>query len=65
VERSAQLEDDGAIVFEHACLLGAEGIVSKPRGSRYQSGRNPAPAQGEEPGLAGVKRESEEDWSRG
>jgi bifunctional non-homologous end joining protein LigD len=28
------LEADGAIVFEHACKLGAEGIVSKRIGSR-------------------------------
>jgi bifunctional non-homologous end joining protein LigD len=30
---------DGAIVFQHACALGLEGIVSKRLGSRYVSGR--------------------------
>jgi bifunctional non-homologous end joining protein LigD len=33
------IEADGAIIFEHACKLGAEGIVSKRLGSRYVSGR--------------------------
>jgi len=30
-----------ALVFQHACKLGAEGIVSKRLGSRYRSGRSP------------------------
>jgi bifunctional non-homologous end joining protein LigD len=30
---------DGAIIFEHACALGCEGIVSKRLGSPYRSGR--------------------------
>jgi hypothetical protein len=29
----------GPVVFEHACKLGCEGIVSKRRGSRYARGR--------------------------
>jgi bifunctional non-homologous end joining protein LigD len=33
------VEADGAIVFEHACKLGAERIVSKRIGSRYMPGR--------------------------
>ena len=32
---------DGEFVFEHACRLGCEGIVSKARGSPYRSGRSP------------------------
>lgn len=31
---------DGAIVFQHACKMGLEGIVSKRLGSRYRSGRS-------------------------
>jgi ATP-dependent DNA ligase len=31
---------DGQRVFEHACSLGFEGIVSKRKGSLYQSGRS-------------------------
>ena len=31
---------NGAIVFEHACNLGLEGIVSKRRDAPYQHGRS-------------------------
>ena len=31
-------EEDGARVFQHACKLGLEGIVSKRRGAPYRSG---------------------------
>ncbi len=30
---------DSGLLFEHACQLGCEGIVSKLKGSRYTSGR--------------------------
>ena len=30
-----------AVVFQHACKMGLEGIVSKRLGSRYRSGRSP------------------------
>jgi hypothetical protein len=33
--------DSGPEVFQHACKMGLEGIVSKRLGSRYQSGRSP------------------------
>ena len=36
------LNHDGALVFEHACRMGLEGIVSKRIGSRYVSGRTRA-----------------------
>jgi bifunctional non-homologous end joining protein LigD len=29
---------EGAVVFQHACKMGLEGIVSKRLGSRYRSG---------------------------
>jgi ATP-dependent DNA ligase len=29
---------EGAVVFQHACNMGLEGIVSKRLGSRYRSG---------------------------
>ena len=35
------MEGDGPIVFQHACKLGLEGIVSKRKDSRYVSGRTP------------------------
>jgi bifunctional non-homologous end joining protein LigD len=34
-------EGDGDILFEHACKLGCEGVVSKRLGSLYKSGRSP------------------------
>jgi len=36
---SAAIEGDCAIVFDHACRLGLEGIVSKRLGGAYASGR--------------------------
>jgi bifunctional non-homologous end joining protein LigD len=39
---SEHLEGDGPTIFEHACRLGLEGIVSKRKDSRYQSGRSTA-----------------------
>jgi bifunctional non-homologous end joining protein LigD len=39
---SEAVAGDGPVVFEHACRLGVEGIVSKRAGSLYQSGRCPA-----------------------
>src|ERR1700726_344021 len=34
-------EEDGPLVFQHACKLGLEGIVSKHKDSPYNSGRSP------------------------
>jgi bifunctional non-homologous end joining protein LigD len=36
---SEAIEGDGALVFDHACRLGLEGIVSKRLGGVYSSGR--------------------------
>jgi hypothetical protein len=33
--------DDGGAVFQHACKMGLEGIVSKRKDSLYRSGRSP------------------------
>jgi ATP-dependent DNA ligase len=35
------IQEDGPIVFKHACRLGLEGIVSKRKDSPYLSGRSP------------------------
>jgi bifunctional non-homologous end joining protein LigD len=32
------MEGDGAVIFEHGCKLGLEGIVSKRRDMPYRSG---------------------------
>jgi bifunctional non-homologous end joining protein LigD len=60
---SEHVEDDAAIVFQHACKLGLEGIVSKRRGSPYVSGRSPHWLKLKNPNSAAVRREAEEEWA--
>jgi bifunctional non-homologous end joining protein LigD len=40
IQYNEHVEGDGQIVFEHACKLGLEGIVSKHREHPYRSGRS-------------------------
>ena len=54
---------DGHIVFEHACKLGCEGIVSKRLGSHYRSGRSTAWVKIKNPTAPAVRREAEEEWN--
>ena len=56
--------DCGLTVFQHACALGCEGIVSKRLGSRYRSGRSPDWLKFKNPAAPAVRREAEEDWGR-
>jgi ATP-dependent DNA ligase len=51
-------------VFEHACRMGLEGIVSKRRDSPYSSGRTRDWIKSKNPNAPAVKREAEEDWSK-
>jgi ATP-dependent DNA ligase len=51
-------ECDGPTVFEHACSLGLEGIVSKRKDSRYMSGRSPYWLKMTNPASASVQRAS-------
>ena len=53
---------EGHVVFQHACKMGLEGIVSKRLGSRYRSGRSPYWLKFKNPDAPAVKREAEEDW---
>jgi bifunctional non-homologous end joining protein LigD len=39
VRYSEHFEEDGDLLFKHACRLGLEGIVSKVRTATYQPGR--------------------------
>lgn len=55
-------DGDGDVVFEHACKLGCQGIVSKRLGSPYRSGRSPHWLKIKNPRAPAVKREAEEDW---
>jgi ATP-dependent DNA ligase len=48
---------NGTAVFEQACSLGLEGIVSKRRDSRYISGRSPYWLKTENPTHDAVRRE--------
>jgi ATP-dependent DNA ligase len=58
-------ECDGTAVFEHACSIGLEGIVSKRKDSRYMSGRSPYWLKMENPASEAVRREAEEEeWGR-
>jgi bifunctional non-homologous end joining protein LigD len=54
---------EGVVVFQHACKMGLEGLVSKRLGSRYRSGRSPDWLKFKNPEAPAVKREAEEDWS--
>jgi bifunctional non-homologous end joining protein LigD len=54
--------DDGEMIFEHACELGCEGIVSKRLGSRYVPGRSRDWLKAKNPEAPAVKREAEEEW---
>jgi ATP-dependent DNA ligase len=56
--------DDGAAVFQHACKMGLEGIVSKRKDSLYRSGPSPDWLKMKNPACEAVRREAEEDWSR-
>jgi hypothetical protein len=44
--------------------VGLEGIVSKPEGLAYRSGRSPDWLKSKNPACAAVKREAEEDWGK-
>jgi bifunctional non-homologous end joining protein LigD len=58
VQFSESFEVDGREMYQHACSLGLEGVVSKVRDSKYNSGRShdglkKTCAQGETPPIAG------------
>lgn len=55
---------DGAVVYEHACALGREGIVSKRLGSPYRAGRTDQWLKMKNPKAPAVRREREIDWAK-
>ena len=55
--------EDAAMIFDHACDLGCEGIVSKRLGSRYMSGRTRDWIKTKNPAAPGARRLDEEDWN--
>jgi bifunctional non-homologous end joining protein LigD len=50
------------LVYQQACQLGSEGIVSKRLGSIYRSGRSKHWVKVKNPAAPAVRREAEEDW---
>jgi bifunctional non-homologous end joining protein LigD len=64
IRLNEHLEEDGPVVFLHACKLGLEGIVSKRKDSSYRSGRSPHWIKSKNPACAAVAREAEEEWGR-
>jgi bifunctional non-homologous end joining protein LigD len=56
-------EGDGAIIYQHACALGCEGIVSKRLGTPYRAGRSAHWLKIKNPAAPAVRRLEEEDWS--
>jgi bifunctional non-homologous end joining protein LigD len=59
---SEHLDGDGAIVFEQACKLGLEGIVSKRRDLPYRSGRCRAWVKVKNPASPAVLRIEQGTW---
>ena len=62
VQFNQHLAHRGDDVFEHACRMGLEGIVSKRLGSPYRSGRTSDWLKFKNPAAPAVRREAEEDW---
>ena len=63
VRLNEQLEHpEWGVVFQHACKMGLEAIVSKRLGSRYRSGRSPDWRKFKNPEAPAVKGVAEEDW---
>jgi bifunctional non-homologous end joining protein LigD len=53
------LTHPGDVVFQHACKMGLEGIVSKRLGSWYRSGRSPDWLKSKNPEAPAVQRGAE------
>jgi bifunctional non-homologous end joining protein LigD len=56
--------EDGPTVFEHACRLGAEGIVSKRLDATYRSNPCSVWIKVRNPASVAVQRERSERWNR-
>ena len=59
---SEHLDGDGETIFEHACKMGLEGIVSKRRDFPYRSGRCKSWVKMKNPGSAAVLRIQDGSW---
>jgi bifunctional non-homologous end joining protein LigD len=61
VQFNEHIDGDGATIFEHACKLGFEGIVSKHRAHPYRSGPSKSWIKVKNPDAPGVMRFREEE----
>jgi bifunctional non-homologous end joining protein LigD len=57
------LEGDGTVIFEHACRLGCEGIVSKRASSPYRSGRSRDWVKVKSPAAVEAQKVRSENWN--
>jgi hypothetical protein len=55
-------DEDGAVVFRHACKLGLEGIVSKRLGAPYRSGSSRDWLKVKNPDSPAASRAREGGW---
>lgn len=60
---SQPIDADAAEAFAHICKLGLEGIVSKRRGTAYESGRSDRWVKTINPNAPAVVRLLEEEWN--
>jgi bifunctional non-homologous end joining protein LigD len=56
VQLNEHIQHDGPVVFEHACRMGLEGIVSKRKVSWYRSGRSRHWVKAKNPSLKEGRR---------
>ena len=63
IRLNEHLDAEGELVFEHACRMGLEGIVSKRIDAPYRSGPCPTWLKSKNPKCEAVRREREEDWA--
>jgi bifunctional non-homologous end joining protein LigD len=64
IQFNEHIAEDGALVFAHACKLGAEGIVSKRIDAPYRSGPHSAWIKVRNPASIAVQRERSENWNK-
>ena len=59
---SDHTDDDGALVFQQACRMGLEGIVSKRLSAPYRSGRSQDWLKVKNPQSPAMIRAKEAEW---
>jgi bifunctional non-homologous end joining protein LigD len=61
---SQPIDAPADVAFQHICRLGLEGIVSKKRGSRNESGRSSLWLKTINPNAPALQRLEQENWRR-